>query len=70
LKTQREAEVKKKEQQRKKKGNEQKKIQDIAYPQEHFIYEKKMTNDEIIEKGKIIRVKSMTLSAEDFRVEV
>lgn len=35
---QREAEVKKKEQQRKKKGNDQKKIQDTAYPQEPFIY--------------------------------
>lgn len=68
MKAQRESEAKKKEQQRKKKGTELKKSQDSAFPREHFIYEKKMTNDELIEKGKIIRIKSVTLSG-DFRVE-
>lgn len=67
LRVQREAEAKK-EQQRKKKANDEKKIQDIAYHHEPFIYEKKMTNDELIEKGNIIRIKSVTLSG-DFRVE-
>lgn len=42
----------------------------IANNFDDFIYDKKMTNDEIIEKGEITKVKSMTLTGEDFRVEV
>jgi uncharacterized protein YcnI len=46
------------------------KVGKIANNYDDFIFDKKMTNDEIIEKGEIIKVKSITLTGEDFRVEV
>lgn len=69
LKRQREIEEKRRERLKHKKI---KKLENHAKPtpRDDFYYEKKMTNDEIVEKGEIIRVKDSTLSADDFRVEI